>query len=114
MSECPFCGIASGKIKSDVVYSDERLVAFKDLNPAAPVHVLIIPRKHIATLNDLADSDADLMGRVLLAAKKIAADKGIAEPGYRIVINCNKDAGQAVGHIHFHLLGGRHLGWPPG
>ena len=114
MGDCLFCKIASGQIKSDIVYSDDRVVAFKDINPEAPVHVLIIPRKHIETLNDLSEQDADLAGYVLLAAKKIAKDLKVAEHGYRVVINCNKDAGQAVFHVHFHLLGGRAMGWPPG
>jgi len=114
MSECIFCKIAEGGIPAEVVYEDDQVLAFRDLNPQAPVHILVIPRKHIATLNDLDDGDAELMGRLYLAAKRIAADEGIAESGYRTVINCNAGAGQTVFHIHLHLLGGRPMGWPPG
>jgi histidine triad (HIT) family protein len=114
MAECLFCSIAEGKIPASKVYEDEWCVAFRDIKPQAPTHVLIVPRRHIATLNDLTPADAELVGRLLLAAKKIAADEGVAEAGYRTVINCNQAAGQAVFHIHVHLLGGRNLGWPPG
>jgi Diadenosine tetraphosphate (Ap4A) hydrolase and other HIT family hydrolases len=114
MSECIFCKIAKGEIPAEVVYEDDQVLAFRDLNPQAPVHILVIPRRHIATLNDLDDGDAELMGRLHLAAKRIAADEGIAESGYRTVINCNAAAGQTVFHVHLHLLGGRPMGWPPG
>jgi len=98
-----------------LVYEDENVAAFNDLNPQAPVHVLIIPKKHIARISDVSGGDdACLMGSVLVAANKIAAERGIAEEGYRIVVNCNEGAGQSVWHVHFHLLGGRKLGWPPG
>lgn len=114
MAECLFCSIIEGRIPATKVYEDEGCVAFRDINPKAPTHVLIVPRKHIPTLNDLTPEDVELVGRLFLAAKKIAADEGIAEPGYRTVFNCNAAAGQAVFHIHLHLLGGRELGWPPG
>ncbi len=114
MSECIFCKIAQGEIPAEVVHETDQLVAFRDLNPQAPTHILVIPRKHIATLNDLEAEDAELMGRLYLAAKEIAAAEGIAERGYRTVVNCNPEAGQTVFHIHLHLLGGRSMGWPPG
>ena len=114
MSDCLFCKFVSGDIQPDVVYEDPDVLAFRDLNPQARCHVLVIPKRHIATLNDLQPEDAELMGKLTLAAQKIAADEGIAEPGYRTVINCNAEAGQSVFHIHLHLLGGRRMGWPPG
>ena len=114
MTTCLFCDIAAGKRKADVVYDTDDVLAFRDISPQAPHHVLVIPRKHIATLNDLQDGDAELMGKLLLAAKTVAATAGFAEKGYRTVINCNRDAGQTVFHIHLHVLGGRYLGWPPG
>jgi histidine triad (HIT) family protein len=114
MSDCIFCRIASGEIKSDRVYEDEQVVAFRDLNPQAPVHVLVIPRRHIATTNDLTPADAELVGRMQLVARDVAQQEGIAVRGYRTVFNCNAEAGQSVFHIHLHLLGGRSLGWPPG
>lgn len=111
---CLFCKIANNEIKSDIVYQDERVVAFNDINPKAPHHVLIIPRKHIATLNDVENSDTQLLGYCLQIAKNIAAERNIAEKGYRVLINCNADGGQAVYHIHVHLMGGRAMMWPPG
>jgi histidine triad (HIT) family protein len=114
MSDCIFCKIAAGEIPGDVVYSDDEVLAFRDLNPQAPTHVLVIPRRHIATLNDLEPADAELAGRMLLAAKAVAAAEGLAERGYRTVFNCNAEAGQSVFHIHLHVLGGRRLTWPPG
>ncbi len=111
---CLFCNIAQKKIPATIVYEDEDVVALKDLNPQAPTHILIIPQKHISTLNDLQPGDAALVGKVILAAKNIAKEKGLAEGGYRLVLNCNKDAGQTVFHIHCHLLGGRAMLWPPG
>lgn len=114
MENCIFCKIAAGEIGA-LVYEDEYVAAFDDLNAQAPVHVLIIPKKHIARISDVTeDSDARLMGKVLVAANKIAAQRNIADDGYRIVVNCNEGAGQSVWHVHFHLLGGRKLGWPPG
>ena len=114
MSDCLFCKMVAGEIKPDVVFEDDAVLAFRDANPQAPLHVLIIPRVHIATTNDLTDENADIVGKLYLAAKQIAADEGVAETGYRMVMNCNPGAGQSVYHIHLHLLGGRSLGWPPG
>ena len=112
--DCLFCKIINGEIPSEKVYEDEYVYAFNDISPTAPVHVLIVPKKHISTVNDIEENDAELIGRIYLAAKKIAREKGIAEDGYRVVTNCNKMAGQTVFHIHFHLIGGRELGWPAG
>jgi histidine triad (HIT) family protein len=112
--DCIFCKIAAGQIPARVAYQDEDLVAFHDLNPQAPTHILIIPRKHIATVNDLGADDAALVGKLFLAARRIAQEQGFAEAGYRLVMNTNRDAGQSVFHIHLHLLAGRSLSWPPG
>ncbi|MFA7096446.1 MAG: histidine triad nucleotide-binding protein [Gammaproteobacteria bacterium] len=114
MTDCLFCRMVAGEIKPDVVYEDADVLAFRDINPQAPTHVLIIPKRHVATLNDLEPEHAELVGKLFLAARHIAQQEGIAERGYRTVFNCNQDAGQAVFHIHLHLLGGRPLGWPPG
>ncbi len=114
MSDCLFCGIIKGDIKGDFVYQDESVVAFKDINPKAPVHILIVPRKHVATLLDLEQTDKGLIGDVFCVAARLAKDQGIAEDGFRVVVNCGAGAGQSVFHIHFHLLGGRSLTWPPG
>ena len=114
MNDCIFCKIAAGDIPADTVYDDGEVLAFRDINPEAPVHLLLIPRRHIPTLNDLSEADAALVGRLYFAGKQIAAELGVAESGYRTVINCNRDAGQLVFHIHMHLLAGRELGWPPG
>ncbi len=112
--DCIFCKIAAGEIPASKVYEDDHVVAFHDLSPQAPLHVLVIPRKHIATLNDLAPEDTQVMGHLFQAARAIAAEQGIAEDGYRTVVNCNRHGGQAVYHIHLHLLGKRQMGWPPG
>lgn len=114
MSECLFCKMASGEIQPDTVYEDDAVLAFRDINPQAPTHVLVIPRQHISTLNDLDEEHGMLMGRLLLAASKVAQQEGIADSGYRTVFNCNADGGQAVYHIHLHVLGGRAMHWPPG
>ena len=114
MGNCLFCRIVAGEIPAKMAYQDDDVVAFYDLNPQAPLHVLVIPRKHIATINGLEAEDAALVGKLFLAAKKIAADAGYADDGYRVVMNCGADAGQSVFHIHLHLLAGRHLAWPPG
>ena len=114
MTDCLFCKMVSGEITPDTVYEDDDILAFKDINPQAPLHVLIIPKAHIATVNDLSDANAATVGRLFLTAKQIAADNGLTEPGYRLVMNCNADAGQTVFHIHLHLLGGRPMTWPPG
>ncbi|MDH3563006.1 MAG: histidine triad nucleotide-binding protein [Gammaproteobacteria bacterium] len=113
-AECLFCKMVSGQIKPDTVYQDKDVLAFRDINPQAPVHVLIIPKKHIATLNDLSSGDIDLIGKLMQAAVRIARVSGLSESGYRTVMNCNADAGQSVFHIHMHLLGGRNMHWPPG
>ncbi|MDT8437489.1 MAG: histidine triad nucleotide-binding protein [Wenzhouxiangellaceae bacterium] len=114
MSEDLFEKIIAREIPADIVWENDELLAFRDINPQAPVHVLIIPKRKIRTINDLAEADAGLVGRMVLAARDIAAAEGIAEDGYRLNFNCNEAAGQSVWHIHLHLLGGRALGWPPG
>lgn len=114
MEPCIFCRIGAREIPAEVVYEDDHVMAFKDINPQAPVHVLIIPKKHIPTLLDLAEDDATLLGKVYLAAQEIARKCGIAGDGFRVVANCGQAAGQTVFHVHFHLLGGRTMGWPPG
>ncbi|MCD6080683.1 MAG: histidine triad nucleotide-binding protein [Candidatus Omnitrophica bacterium 4484_49] len=114
MSEkCIFCKIADKEISSSIVYEDPEIVAFNDINPQAPVHIIIIPRKHIPRVMDLEENDAALIGKLFIVAKKLAKEKEI-EDGYRLVINCNPGAGQSVFHIHLHLLGGRKFTWPPG
>lgn len=114
MTDCIFCKIAAGDIPATLVYQNEEVLAFRDLNPQAPTHILVIPKKHIATTNDIMANDAALIGNMYLAAKQIAKAEGIAESGYRTVMNCNRGAGQTVFHIHLHLLGGRPMSWPPG
>jgi histidine triad (HIT) family protein len=111
---CLFCRIVQGEIPSTPVYEDEELFAFRDINPCAPTHVLVVPRRHIARITDADEADTALLGRMLLCANRIAAAEGIAEPGFRYVINCNDHGGQSVYHIHLHVLGGRPLAWPPG
>lgn len=111
-SDCLFCRIVRKEIPAKLVTEDEHCVAFRDINPQAPVHVLVIPREHLASLNEM--KDGAIIGRMHVLAAKIARDEGLAERGYRTVINTNSDAGQTVFHLHLHLLGGRHLGWPPG
>ena len=114
MADCLFCKIIAGEIPGAIVYQDERLVAIKDINPQAPTHVLVLPRRHIATLNDLTPGDDGLVGEMARRAAAIAKEHGHAERGYRTVFNCNADAGQTVFHIHLHMLGGRRFSWPPG
>ncbi len=114
MSACLFCKIAAGEIPATKVFEDDTLVAFRDINPQAPLHVLVIPRAHVATLNDLDASHDALVGTMHRRAAAIAAEHGYADRGYRTVMNCNADAGQTVFHIHLHLLAGRGLTWPPG
>ncbi len=111
---CLFCKIANKEIDAEIVYEDAHVVAFRDIHPQAKHHLLVIPRKHIATLNDAQDDDAELLGRLLLAARHLAKELGVAEDGYRVVMNCNRDGGQTVFHIHLHLLAGRQMHWPPG
>ncbi len=113
-TDCLFCKILDGQIPADIVLDTDSVVAFRDINPQAPTHVLVIPRRHTATINDLDDDTAGIVGELFLAAKRIAASEGLADDGYRVVMNCNEGAGQSVFHIHLHLLGGRGLGWPPG
>ncbi len=112
MADCLFCKMVAGDIKPDVVFEDENLLAFRDINPQAPVHILIVPKRHIATLNELDDNQ--LAGQLLLTAVKLASREGLANDGYRAVFNCNHNGGQAVYHVHLHLLGGRPMSWPPG
>ncbi len=107
--DCIFCQIVEGKIPSDTVYQDEEIIAFRDINPKAPVHIVIIPRKHIPSLDQLKESDSALVGRMVAVANKLAEDEGVADKGYRVVINCGKEGGQLVPHLHLHLVGGRQL-----
>ena len=113
-TDCLFCKFVSGELDADVVHETENVLAFRDINPQAPSHVLIIPRKHVATINDLSEADGADIGDLFLAAKEIAQAEGISDEGYRVVMNCNAGAGQTVFHVHLHLLGGRAFGWPPG
>jgi histidine triad (HIT) family protein len=113
-SDCLFCRIAAGDVPADVVHDGERLLAFRDINPQAPVHLLVIPKEHVASLGDAEDEVGPLLGEILLLARDLALAEGIAEAGFRTVVNTGRDAGQSVDHLHLHLLGGRSLGWPPG
>ncbi len=112
MADCLFCKMVTGAIKPDAVYENDQVLAFRDINPQAPVHVLVIPKKHIPTLNDL--DDTDLAGALMQAVIAIAKQLDLSESGYRTVVNCNKQGGQEVYHLHLHLLGGRQMHWPPG
>ena len=114
MSECIFCKIVDGEIPSNLVYENDDVIAFHDLSPQAPTHILVIPRKHISTLLDAADEDTELLGKLQAAAIEIARQQGLDQDGFRLVTNCLEGAGQSVFHLHVHLLGGRRLGWPPG
>ena len=114
MSSCLFCRICAGELPATKVHEDAELFAIRDINPAAPTHVLIIPRKHIETILDLTEADHALIGRIYALAAKLARNEGFADSGYRVVANCNRDGGQTVYHVHFHLLGGRAMSWPPG
>ncbi len=114
MSDCLFCKIVEGKIPARRVYEDEDVIAFDDIQPQAPVHVLVIPRKHVATLNDLDPGDDALAGKLLRVAAQLAKERGIADRGWRATVNVNRDAHQLVFHVHLHLMGGRSFGWPPG
>ena len=113
-SDCLFCKIIAEEIPAEIVYESADAIAFRDINPQAPTHVLIVPRRHIATINDLENSDTDAVGQLFLAARDIARQEGFADDGYRVTMNCNGAAGQTVFHIHLHLLGGRNFAWPPG
>ena len=114
MTDCLFCRIIAGDIPGQIVHQDQDIVAFKDIDPQAPLHVLIVPRRHIATLNDLTPADDELVGAMFRRAAALAQEHGYADRGYRTVFNCNREAGQSVFHIHVHLLAGRGLSWPPG
>ena len=111
---CLFCKIINREIPSSIVYEDDRLLAFNDINPQAPTHVLVIPKKHVESLNDLQPGDDELIGELVRRAAAIAGERGIAAGGFRTVFNTNRDAGQTVFHVHLHLLGGRSMAWPPG
>jgi len=110
MEDCIFCKIIKGEIPSEIVYQDEQVIAFKDIQPAAPIHILVIPKKHISTLLDVTEEDSNLIGHIYQVINKIAKDLNIEEEGFRVIVNCGKDAGQEVMHIHFHLLAGKKLG----
>lgn len=112
--DCLFCRIAQGEIPATVVYEDNEIMAFRDIRPQAPTHMLIIPKRHIATINDTSDTDGQLLGAMILRAKKLAEIEGFSDTGYRLVFNINSGGGQEVYHIHLHLLGGRQMTWPPG
>jgi histidine triad (HIT) family protein len=114
MTECLFCKIIEGEIPSTTLYADDDVIAVEDINPQAPTHILVLPRKHIPTTTDIGEEDHELMGRCLAASNLIAKEKGIDQSGFRIVLNSGADAGQSVSHIHFHVLGGRPMRWPPG
>ena len=114
MDDCLFCRVIAGQVPGAIVHQDDRVVAFRDINPQAPMHVLVVPRRHVATLNDLTGEDDALVGEMIRRAAAIAAENGHSERGYRTVFNCNAEAGQTVFHIHLHVLGGRRLSWPPG
>ncbi|GGY00199.1 histidine triad nucleotide-binding protein [Litchfieldella qijiaojingensis] len=112
--DCLFCKIINRDIPADIVYEDEDVLAFNDINPQAPTHVLLVPKQHVATLNDLEEDNLPLVGRLSFAAAKLAKEYGFAEDGYRVVLNCNEKGGQTVYHIHMHLMGGRRFTWPAG
>lgn len=114
MSDCLFCKLRDGEISANIAYENDDVLAFHDVNPQAPVHILIIPKVHISTINDLDDSDELIMGKLFSSAKIIAAQQGVSDDGYRLVVNCNEKAGQTIFHIHMHLLAGRSMKWPPG
>ena len=114
MSQCLICQIINGELNATIVYQDDHVVAFNDINPQAPTHVLVVPRRHIASLNDLTDEDDQLVGELVRRAAAIAKSRGVANGGFRTVFNTNRDAGQTVFHIHLHLIGGRSMHWPPG
>lgn len=114
MSDCLFCKMINGEIKPDTVLETDDVLAFRDINPQAPTHVLVIPKQHISTINDLDGKHAELVGRLYLAAQQVAKQEGIDQSGYRTVMNCQEGAGQSVFHIHLHVLGGRRMNWPPG
>lgn len=114
MTDCIFCKIANGQIPSDIIYEDDKVIAFKDLNPQSPTHILIIPKEHIESSNFIDEGNSHLIGHIFVIINKLAKQLGIDKEGYRIVNNCGENGGQTVSHIHFHLLAGRKLSWPPG
>jgi len=114
MNDCIFCKIANGEIPTDKIYEDERVVAFYDINPQSPVHFLVVPKEHISSIKEIDESNVSIISHIFLVIKKIATDNGLDEKGYRIVNNCGEYGGQTVDHLHFHILGGRELLWPPG
>ncbi len=114
MNDCLFCKIVNKEIPGDIVYENQRILAFRDIIPQAPTHILIIPKKHIKTINDISEDEQVILGEIVHRAAKLAWEEGIADSGYRTVFNCNEDGGQSVYHIHLHLLGGRPMNWPPG
>jgi len=114
MSDCLFCKIVEKKIPAKIVYEDDLAVAFDDIHPQAPVHTLVIPKQHVAAIQDCTEPDQALLGHLLLTCSKIVKLKGLSESGSRVVVNTGRDGGQTVFHVHFHVMGGRHMGWPPG
>lgn len=114
MSDCIFCKIINNEIPCEKIYEDDKIISFKDISPAAPVHILIIPKQHITSINEMSEEHIELIGHIFLVAKMLAKQLSISEDGYRIVNNCGEQAGQTVKHVHFHMLGGRDLNWPPG
>ncbi|EOD00802.1 histidine triad nucleotide-binding protein [Caldisalinibacter kiritimatiensis] len=114
MNDCIFCKIVKGEIPANKVYEDEKVIAFEDIEPQAPVHILVIPKEHITSINDINEENSDIIGHIHLVIKTIAKEKGINEKGYRVVTNSGKEGGQTVFHLHYHLLGGRNMMWPPG
>lgn len=114
MSDCIFCKIACGEIPSDKIYEDDKVVVFNDINPQSPIHFLVIPKEHISSIKDIDESNVHIIGHIMLVIQKVAREKGLDEKGYRIVNNCGEFGGQTVNHLHYHVLGGRQLLWPPG
>ncbi|WP_026893685.1 histidine triad nucleotide-binding protein [Clostridiisalibacter paucivorans] len=114
MTDCIFCKIINGEIPSDKVYEDDKILAFNDVDPQSPTHILVIPKEHIESLNHLDENNIDIIKEIYIKIKEIAKEQGLSDRGYRVVTNCGKEGGQTVGHLHFHLLGGRNLQWPPG
>jgi len=114
LSDCIFCKIIAGEIPGDIVYQDDKVIAINDIDPKAPVHILIMPKEHISSLNEVDENNRDIVSHSFMVAKKLAETKGMAEKGFRVVNNCGTEGGQTVGHIHFHLMGGRNMSWPPG
>ncbi len=114
MTDCLFCKLIAGEIPADIVYQDDDVFAFRDIAPQAPTHILVIPKQHIETINDVDESHQAILGKMLVTTKRLAKEEGLADNGYRLVMNCNQDGGQTVYHIHLHILGGRAMTWPPG